>query len=223
MQSWRMLCALCGTRKARRQCPALGKTICPACCGTKRLVEIRCPADCGYLTSAKQHPPAVVQRRRDKDLRFLWPLVTGLSERQSTLFLLLQAIVGRTDGGSATAIADGDVAEAAGALAATLETADRGIIYEHTPTSLQAQGLARALRSVVEQVSPNPTSADHRHAAVVLRRIEQGARAAVSQLDDGPRSFLELLTRIATDGSAASDELASRSGSNDPASRLVIP
>ena len=44
-----MVCPLCGERKAKRACPALNRHICAVCCGTKRLVEINCPADCVYL------------------------------------------------------------------------------------------------------------------------------------------------------------------------------
>ena len=40
MRSWGMACPVCGQRKARRECPALGQTICTVCCATKRLVEI---------------------------------------------------------------------------------------------------------------------------------------------------------------------------------------
>ena len=48
-----MLCPLCGKRNARRACPALGHLICAVCCGTKRLTEIACPSDCGYLATAR--------------------------------------------------------------------------------------------------------------------------------------------------------------------------
>ena len=43
------MCASCGKKKGMRECPALGNRICPACCGTKRLKEISCPAGCGIL------------------------------------------------------------------------------------------------------------------------------------------------------------------------------
>ena len=35
------------------------------CCGTKRLAEIRCPSDCTYLVSAREHPAAVVRRQQE--------------------------------------------------------------------------------------------------------------------------------------------------------------
>ena len=43
------LCPLCGSRKGKRSCPALRTSICSACCGEKRIVEIACPDDCAYL------------------------------------------------------------------------------------------------------------------------------------------------------------------------------
>src|SRR5213593_1272785 len=43
------ICPLCSARKGKRACPALRTTICSACCGEKRIVEIACPADCVYL------------------------------------------------------------------------------------------------------------------------------------------------------------------------------
>ncbi|SVD73437.1 uncharacterized protein METZ01_LOCUS426291, partial [marine metagenome] len=63
-------CPRCKRRLPRRKCPALGYQICAVCCGTKRLVEINCPSDCGYLASSKAHPPAVVQRQQERDIIF---------------------------------------------------------------------------------------------------------------------------------------------------------
>src|SRR5690349_21016564 len=77
-----MTCSLCGTRKARRSCPALGRMICPVCCGTKRLKEINCPPTCSYLGNAEAHPPAVVQRQRERDLPMLVQMIEGLSAQQ---------------------------------------------------------------------------------------------------------------------------------------------
>jgi hypothetical protein len=38
-------CGVCG-RKGKRNCPAVGGVICPACCGAKRGGELDCPPDC---------------------------------------------------------------------------------------------------------------------------------------------------------------------------------
>ena len=130
-----MLCPLCHTRKAKRLCPALGYQICAVCCGTKRLVDIACPSDCGYLSTARIHPPAVIQRQQDLDRAILLPLLQGLSERQARLFLMLAAAASRFRPEALQKLVDDDIAQAAGALASTLETASKGIVYEHRPAS----------------------------------------------------------------------------------------
>src|SRR5512144_1496237 len=131
-----MRCPLCGARKARRACPALQQEICAVCCGTKRLTEIRCPADCGYLQSARHHPPAMVRRR---------------DERQRAILALVQSVILQHIPNAVPRVVDHDVAEAAAALASSFETAARGIIYEQQPASLPAQRLAADLRQHIEQ------------------------------------------------------------------------
>jgi hypothetical protein len=128
-----MLCPVCHQRKAKRACPALGKQICAVCCGTKRLTEIACPSDCGYLTTARTHPPAVVQRRQEMDRAMLLPLLQGLSERQARLFLMLSGVAARYQSDALQKLVDEDIAQASGALASTLETSARA---SSTSTSL---------------------------------------------------------------------------------------
>src|ERR1700730_17038820 len=50
-----VVCPLCGERKARRACPALGLQICAVCCGTKRLAQLACPRPCAYLPASPDH------------------------------------------------------------------------------------------------------------------------------------------------------------------------
>jgi len=141
-----MTCPLCGARRARRACPAVGRDICPVCCGTKRLVEIPCPDSCGYLRAAQAHPPAVQARQRERDAQFIMPMVHQLTEQAYGLLLLLQQVVRRHRDRAIPSINDEDVAQATAALAATLETSARGIIYDHQPASLPAQRLLDDLR-----------------------------------------------------------------------------
>ena len=91
-----MSCPLCRRRPAKRACPALAQTICPTCCATKRLVEIRCPADCVYLAGALRHPAAVVRKQQEQDLTVLiGSMGQRLSEVQLRLFFLLGSVVVR--------------------------------------------------------------------------------------------------------------------------------
>src|SRR5262245_36320921 len=184
-------CPLCEERKARRDCPALGRTICSVCCGTKRLVEISCPPTCPYLSSAQQHPPAIVQRRRERDMSFFLPLVSDLSEPQYRLMLYFQATAAQHAVGAVPSLRDQDVAEATAALAGTLETAGKGIIYEHQAASIPAQRLVAAHREGMTELTREAGSQTprlERDAAVALRRMEHGAKTAATALggDDPP-------------------------------------
>lgn len=216
------LCPLCGQRKVRRACPALRRDICAVCCGTKRLVEIRCPATCVYLASSRAHPPAVAQRRQARDLRFLAAAFHGLTEPQHRLFFFLQAVIERYRGSALPAITDADVVESTAALASTIETAARGIIYEHTPGSLPAQRLAADLKAALQQKGATLGGALERDAALVLRRMEKAARDAGAALVDGETAYLDLGARVLRDSAAApdGDEPAARLAG---ASGLIIP
>ena len=191
-------CPLCGQRRAKRACPALGRTICATCCATKRLTEIACPQSCAYLSSARTHPPAVVQRRRERDLRFLLPLLSDLTEAQYRLLLLLQAVTVRHAAAAIPPLTDADVAEAAAAVAATFETAGKGIIYEHQAGSVPAQRLATELGHHISEVRRQgaPPSLE-RDAVTALRHVERGAKTAAAALQgDDPPVFLGVLRRV---------------------------
>jgi hypothetical protein len=193
-------CPACRQRKPKRSCPALGQLICTVCCATKRLVEIKCPQDCVYLSSARSHPPAAVQRRQERDLSFLFPLISDLSETQHRLVLLFQSVVVKHAGGAIPPLQDIDVADAVAAVAATLETAGKGIIYEHQAVSVPAQRLTAELRQVVSEIIAQDNSHQgriERESAIALRRIEQGARSAQRALpgDESP-VYLRLLNRL---------------------------
>lgn len=217
-----MRCPSCGERKARRACPALGHQICASCCGTKRLLEIHCPGDCVYLASARQHPPAVVQRQQERDLRFVWPLIQPLNERQRQLFFLLQAFIGRYRPDDLLPLTDDDVAEAAGALASTYETAARGVIYEHHPSSLAAQRLAGELKTFLVEVGTGAGSRFERDATATLRSLETGAGGARHALAEGATAFVALAARIAErSGDGHPDQAPGEAGRER--SPLIIP
>ena len=135
------VCPLCAQRRARRSYPALARTICPVCCGTKRRIEIQCPDDCSYLIGARTHPPAVLQRQQQRDAHILGGMIRELSETQYRVLMLLQSTILHYRASAVPSLLDVDVADAAQALAATLESSDRGIIYE--PADIIARPTAR--------------------------------------------------------------------------------
>ena len=210
-----MPCPSCGQRKARRACPAVGANICTVCCGTKRLVDIQCPPDCGYLASAREHPAAVVRRQQERDVAHLLPTIRHLTERQYQLFFLFHTLIARHAPQGFSRIVDADVAEAAAALAATLETAARGVIYEHTPQGPPAQALATELKTMLAQMREQGAKVFDREAAIVLRAIEQGARGAAVPVN-GATGYLDLVARLLHVSGHPTPQSA-------PASPLILP
>jgi hypothetical protein len=212
-----MTCPLCRQRKGKRACPALQQTICPVCCGSKRLTEISCPSDCVYLTSSREHPAAVVKRQQERDVGMLLPTIRHLTERQYQLFFLLQSTIARHTPGGLARLLDVDVAEAAAAVAATLETASRGVIYEHAAQTLPAQKLANELKATIEEIRQHGARVFDHEAAVTLRAIEQGARAAAS--DASGTAYLTLMHRLLQAGTSG----AASKPATTPPSSLILP
>ncbi|MBM4360860.1 MAG: hypothetical protein FJ096_22380 [Deltaproteobacteria bacterium] len=208
-----MLCPECGKRPTKRACPALRRDICSVCCATKRLVEIACPEDCRYLESAQRHPAAAVKRQLDADVTVLMSAVGRLSEQQLQVFFLFQSLVLAHQPEGLATLQDADVALAAGALAGSLESSSKGVIFEEATGSLVAEGLRRALKTAVDEVTKGGGSRAEREVATVLRGIERGARHEGGRLGDGPTSYLDLVARVFQKGP--------RKGP-DPAKPLIV-
>ena len=219
-------CPLCRRRRARRACPALGYQICAVCCGTKRLREIRCPSDCTYLVSARTHPPAVVRRQQERDARFLLPIIDGLGRRQYQLFFVVQATIHRLAETDEMPVNDDVVRDTAQALAATYETASKGIIYEHRPSSLPAERLARELKPLLEGKDGRGPVASERDLLEVLRRVERAATDARKTLDGGTHAYLDLVGRVmrsSSDGDTEDSDETAPAKTADPAPSVIIP
>lgn len=189
-------CPSCGQRKGRRACPALNTVICPVCCGTKRLTEIACPDTCGHLGAARAHPAAVVRKQQERDVAVVLPALRHLTERQYQLFFLFHTLIARHTPDGLARLLDVDVAEAAAAVAATLETAARGVIYEQSPSTLPAQRLAGELRTMLREMRETGATVYDREAAVVLRAIEEGARESSRPGNTGPTGYLDVMGRL---------------------------
>ena len=145
------------------------------------------------------------------------PLLQGFSERQARLFLMLAAVVSKHQAEALQTLGDDDVAQAADALASTLETAGRGILYEHRPASLAAARLTSELKAMIDEVK-NAGSALERDAAIALRRLEQAAKTASATTSSTPSVLQQLFARV----------LAPPSGGDKqdpagPASSIIFP
>jgi hypothetical protein len=139
-----------------------------------------------------------------------------LNERQSRLFSLVLTFVARYEAPDLHSLIDDDVIEAMAALAATFETAVRGVIYEHRPASLSAERLVTGLKPVLAEAGQGEGTAFQRDAAVVLRRIEAAARE--DKVADNRRAFLELVSRLMRKDDEGADSVRMAE-----APRIIIP
>lgn len=214
-----MTCPSCGQRKGRRQCPALGQSICAVCCGTKRLIEIQCPDTCGYLVAAREHPAAVVRRQQERDVAALLPSISHMTERQYQLFFFFQTAIARHKPEGFSRLIDEDVAQAAGAVAATIETAARGVLYEHTPGSATAQRLAREMTAMLAEMRTQGAKVYDGEVAIALRAIERGVRDAHGKAAE-ENAYITLMGRLLHAGSGRPRR---DDASDTPASPLIVP
>lgn len=199
----------------------MGHQICTVCCGTKRLTEIACPADCVYLATARDHPPSVAVRQQQRDFALFVEALRDFNEGQTQLFVAVNSVITRYEAPEFQAIVDDDVVDAAAALAATFETASRGVIYEHRPSTLAAERLAAAIRTILAEAGRGGGSAFERDAAVVLRRVEQTARAAQASAAGDARAYFKLLDRVLTKGDES--PRAGDAEAENPPPRLILP
>ena len=140
---------------------------------------------------------------------------------------MLASMVARYKGEAFQKIVDADIAQAAEALAATLETAARGIVYEHQPASLPAARLMAELKTMVGEITrsaatelgASAVSGLERDAAIALRRIHEAAKTT-SDKDPQTTLFQELLLRVMVPAPGTGGDSPDATA---PASSLIIP
>jgi hypothetical protein len=158
-----------------------------------------------------------VRRRQAEDVARLAPTIRHLTERQYELFFLFHSVITRHRPDGLARLVDADVADAAAALAATLETAARGVIYEHRPQSQPAQSLAAAMKALLEEIRKQGAKVYDGEAAIALRAIEQGART-VHAPHESDGVYLEIVRRLLqVDAAEMPQQAAASSGS------LILP
>lgn len=137
-----ILCKICGKRRAKRECPAVGGLICPICCGTHRETELLCPLECEFLQEAHEHdaPIAVAE----SEISNPGVLVTEefIAEHEELLlfcvYSLLQAAL------RASGVVDTDLLGALDSLIQTQRTLESGLVYEHTSPNALAASIQRS-------------------------------------------------------------------------------
>jgi hypothetical protein len=195
--------------------------ICTVCCGTKRLTEIDCPSGCVYLAAAREHPPAAAVRQQQQDYAVFVKALADFNRRQAQLFLAINTVIARYEAPALQAVVDDDVIDAAAALAATYETASRGVIYEHRAMTSSGERLGAAIRAMLREVEGSGGSAFERDVAVVLRRVDQTARAAHAAGAGDSRAYFKLLDRLLSRRDEPAEAEAPQAEKEAP--RLILP
>lgn len=126
----------------------------------------------------------------------LLPSIRELTERQYQLFFLFQNVIAQTRPDGLGRLTDLDVAQAAASVAATLETAARGIIFEQAPQSPAARKLADAFKTMMEHVREQGAALFDREAAITLRAIEQGATTVGRGPGAAASAYIDLMARL---------------------------
>ena len=164
----------------------------------------------------------MVQRRQERDARFLLPIVAGLQPRQYELFIFFQRALHSIARAGRVSMDDRTVRESAEALAKTYETASKGIIYTHQASSPPAERLSQELRPLLDDPpAAGGPKAGERDLAEVLRRVERAAAGAEAALGGGGSAYLELTGRMVKP--AAGGPETERRGEAGDEPRIIVP
>lgn len=118
-----------------------------------------------------------------------------LSEPQLQLFFMVNSYFLRPPPEGVPRPVDVEVADAAQAVAATFETASRGVIYEHAARTPGGQRMASELLGWLREAGKGGGSRFERDVAEVLAGVHRAATPA-SGHDAGPRAYLERVARV---------------------------
>ena len=151
----------CATKEKRKRfCPAKNALICAQCCGEKRVIEIDCPENCGYLKSGRERETQdYVKRVRSMGPEAYEKNHRLLGEHQDAI-AQLEYLLAR-ERLSDRNLTDNEVVQAIGVLLETYRTEDKGVLYEKTSEDLRVEALRRELRKSIESLR-NPEGQEDR-------------------------------------------------------------
>jgi hypothetical protein len=158
----------------------------------------------------------MVKRQQERDVARLLPTIRHLTERQYQLFFLIHRVITRHQPDGPVRLADQDVAQAAGSLASTLETAARGVIYEHPVGGGPARRLLEEISALLRTMREQGHVVYDGEAAIVLRAVEKGAAELGGK--DATTDYLDLMVRLMDVRPTAPSP-----GALESAPRVIIP
>ena len=214
-----MKCVLCGKRKARRPCPAKNASICPLCCGEKRVLELNCPETCEYLKTGREHESAEFSKKfgmqdpmqREKNRRIL-------TENQDVIahleYVIAQQRLLSRD------LSDTDVSAAVGILLDAYRTEDKGVLYDKSSDDLRVENLRRELRDVIEDYR-NPEG--EKDAGIVDPQSSRLLLRHAIECLEFLRSMIEIYSKDVRTPGRYVDFLARMTPKREPTSSIIVP
>ena len=211
-----MKCVVCGERKGKRSCPAKRALICAQCCGEKRVLEIDCPESCEYLKAGREREASQNYSRhlRPSDPAQARKYQYVLGSFQDVVSSLEYVIA--EERRSSRYMTDKVAEEAVDLLLQTLQTEEKGVLYERTSNNLEAEALRRRLRDALGShrapQEPGKTALRLGDAIACLELIHDVLEGHISS---GPAStgYVDFLARM----------LPARSRVEGGGSSIIIP
>ena len=214
-----MKCAVCDKRKAKRPCPAKDSSICPLCCGEKRVLEIDCPETCEYLKAGRERESAEFGRRlRSQDPVQQEKSRRILTENQDIVahleyVIAQQRLITRN-------LKDEDVSKAVNILLDDYRTEDKGILYERNTENLRVEPIRMELREVLENYR-NPEGKEEK-GIVDPERTRLPLQNAIECLEF-LQSMIEAYSNDRGSESAYVDFLARMTPKRETGSSIIVP
>jgi hypothetical protein len=144
-----MACAICKTRREKRQCPGVRGDICAICCGEQREETIDCPLDCEYLQMAHARESTETKDPRGLPNPEFQVTQSFVSQNLDLLMVLQQAVL---MGAARSNAIDNDVKEALDGLVRTYRTMESGLYYDSRPANPMASGVFDAVQQRVAEI-----------------------------------------------------------------------
>jgi hypothetical protein len=210
-----MKCIVCGERKGKRSCPAERALICAQCCGEKRVLEIDCPESCEYLKTGREREASQNYSRhlRPSDPAKARKYQYVLSSFEDVVSSLEYAIA--EERRSSRYLTDKVAAEAVDLLLQTLQTEDKGVLYERTSNNLEVEALRRRLRDTIgSHRSPQEPGKSVLRLGDAIACLELIRDVLAGHISSGPASsYVDFLARM----------LPARSRVDAGGSSIIIP
>ncbi len=137
------------------------------------------------------------------------------TELQLQLFFILASLIVRHQPDGIARLTDADVADAADAMASTLEAADGGLIAQVPASTPNGEGLRRKFDEILAEIGKSGGARFARDTADVLRGIERGARHESAGIEAAEEAYLTVLRRLLPPPAEARADA--------PASPIIMP